>query len=253
MSIDSETEQKVWKFSYSSWNKLKLESIFAASQAEIDWIIGRTIDFGETLGNEQNIAILMEEAFFMVVSDDAEFTKNFVENIGSSGTSPFKNLNAEQVAEFGARFGGSYVNGQLVEASETTSLPAFLDEGSRIVTFDIKEELTRSIIEDDFSRNSEESQKQFLSKFEIISPQTNYVHLSQPVEQYGDGNIHCMSVIKRKSDGKLFGYPYTIADGDGAWIERNGETHGFERANYAYIWLPVTPFTITGYSLIPSN
>jgi hypothetical protein len=74
--------------------------------------------------------------------------------------------------------------------------------------------------------------------------------------------ITFMRVIKRKSDGRLFGYPFDAAPGNYAMeVEdySNGEDHGFEyewdaeaddiKCGQVWVWLPAEPFVITGYRI----
>lgn len=101
-------------------------------------------------------------------------------------------------------------------------------------------------------------------------------------EDYYQG-VNVMAVIRRRSDSRLFGYQYwtSIAKNATAHVETNGDEHGFadqwdagapalafpgerpvrpEDALVAgdddpfevYVWLPVEPFTITGYHFTQS-
>ena len=80
-------------------------------------------------------------------------------------------------------------------------------------------------------------------------------------EDYYQG-MHLTAVIMRKSDGRLFGYPYWYGGGKygEAFVEENGEEYGFETTwtdntyeKYLtgpyYVWLPVEAFTIVGYRI----
>lgn len=70
-----------------------------------------------------------------------------------------------------------------------------------------------------------------------------------------------MSLIRRKSDGRLFGYPTwrpLAKHADTGDVDPNGEDHGFEYefdtdynviGGEIYVWLPVETFTITGYRI----
>ena len=86
--------------------------------------------------------------------------------------------------------------------------------------------------------------------------------MADPNEGFYQG-IEVMAVIKRKSDGRLFGFQYwtPIAKYSETEIEPNGEEvglpfevpDGFDWNNdyypSAYVWLPIEPFTITGYKI----
>lgn len=71
-----------------------------------------------------------------------------------------------------------------------------------------------------------------------------------------------MALIRRKSDGRLFGYPYWSSpgnDGMETQVDANGEEHGLESLmsddwstcteGPFWVWLPVETFPITGYRL----
>lgn len=87
-------------------------------------------------------------------------------------------------------------------------------------------------------------------------------------EDYYQG-VTVTAVIRRLSDGRLFGYPYWQSlspDDSAADYEANGDKHGFDDyrdewclkrdgyedddLNEVYVWLPVEAFTITGYRVI---
>ncbi|KQO98407.1 hypothetical protein [Leifsonia sp. Leaf264] len=100
----------------------------------------------------------------------------------------------------------------------------------------------------------------FLELFDVVKP-TGYF-LADPNADFYQG-LDVMAVIRRKSDGRLFGFKYwtSIAKYPDTSIDPNGEDHGFEfdfdsAANHdwekdhiasVYVFLPVEPFTITGY------
>lgn len=71
------------------------------------------------------------------------------------------------------------------------------------------------------------------------------------------------TVIVRNSDGKAFGYSWwdDISKHGESYVECNGDERGFETeytedyetiASY-WVWLPVEPFNITGYSVIENG
>jgi len=113
--------------------------------------------------------------------------------------------------------------------------------------------------------------EQFKELFELVKDGgDNSHHLA--AEDYYQG-LTVMTVIRRKSDGRLFGYCWwdDISKHGSSQYESNGDEHGFEwdedvrfaqdsadaddegddddsdGANSVYVWLPVEPFTITGY------
>lgn len=97
----------------------------------------------------------------------------------------------------------------------------------------------------------------FEADFEIVSGH----HLADPGESFYQGVLF-MALIRRRADGRLFGYPYWKPIAKHAEVEDegpNGDEHGFEATfneDYTeyvtgpfYVWLPVEPFTITGYQI----
>jgi hypothetical protein len=244
MSNEDSSAKKVWKFSYEGWAGKLLEGTFVASQDQIDWITGQIINFGDT-GKGLDLVIRMEAEQFEVINDDAGFAEQFKTTVGTVGTSPFDNLDDDQFIAHELEFREVYVDGKLVKASKPkTRLPEFSDEGIHVVTYDI----TDDIMNDDTanSRHQEDMDK-FLSLFEVVKPEGYPVHLAPRKERYSNGDLHCMKIIKRKSDGTLFGYEYSETHGD-EYCDSNGEKYDLNGKNrYAYVWLPVKAFTITGY------
>ena len=87
-------------------------------------------------------------------------------------------------------------------------------------------------------------------------------------EDYYQG-ITVMALIRRRSDGRLFGYERfddISKHSKNSFHEANGDEHGFQYdealevetdadgetddMNEVYVWLPVQPFTITGYRFL---
>lgn len=97
----------------------------------------------------------------------------------------------------------------------------------------------------------------FEAAFEIVSGH----HMADPKESFYQG-VEFMALIRRKADGRLFGYPYwkpVAKHAEAEDVGPNGEDHGFEATfneDYTeyvdgpyWVWLPVEPFTITGYRI----
>jgi len=111
---------------------------------------------------------------------------------------------------------------------------------------------------DEYGESTEEDRKAFHADFEFVKwGSDNYFHT--------DGDIYqgstLMRVIRRKSDGKLFGFAYW--EGGGKYgetdIEPNGDEHGFpsrydweddvaegEEESW-YVFLPVKSASIPAY------
>lgn len=106
--------------------------------------------------------------------------------------------------------------------------------------------------------------------YELVKDGGNNSH-HLAAEDYYQG-LTVMTVIRRKSDGRLFGYCWwdDISKHGESQYSSNGDEHGFEwdddvrfageekdaeaddeedsdGASTVYVWLPVEPFTITGY------
>ena len=135
----------------------------------------------------------------------------------------------------------------------------FVNEPNRVIIYD---ELAKDVIYAWLDPTKyPESGQQFLDEFEFIKPVGYF--LAEPNEDFYQG-INVMAVIKRKADGKLFGYEYwtSVSKYGEAMIESNGEKHGFDfdippnfdwNNDYypgVFVWLPIEPFTITGYKII---
>lgn len=235
-NVNSEVK-KVWKFSCEEWESNPLEGTFVASQDEIDWITGQVINFGDA-GKGLDIEVRMESDFFEVINDDADFANQFKATVGELGDSPFDMLDDEQFASYELKFGEGNVDEELVVE--------FVDEGTRVVTYDITDVI---MIDDTTNSRQQEAMDKFLSQFEIVKPQGYMIHLSPRVEMYTNGDLDCMKVIKRKSDGALFGYRYVETRGE-KYVDFNGGLYDLgSMYRPAYVWFPVKPFTITGYEL----
>lgn len=98
---------------------------------------------------------------------------------------------------------------------------------------------------------------EFEAAFEIVPG----YHMADPNESFYQG-IEFMALVRRKADGRLFGYPYwkpVAKHAEAPDAEPNGDDHGFEstwNADYTeyvdgpyWVWLPVETFTITGYQI----
>lgn len=98
---------------------------------------------------------------------------------------------------------------------------------------------------------------EFEAQFEIVSGH----HLADPRESFYQG-VEFMALIRRRSDGRLFGYPYwspIAKHAEADEVEPNGDEHGFEATfndDYTeyvdgpfWVWLPVETFVITGYQI----
>jgi hypothetical protein len=110
-----------------------------------------------------------------------------------------------------------------------------------------------------------EEAEEFADLFDILGTE----FLGDPKESFYQG-ITFMVVIKRKSDGKLFGYPFwkPVAKHAEEYLESNGDEYGYSfpsefidapgfdwDTDYVAAWVfkPVEPFTVTGYHIEKSD
>lgn len=123
----------------------------------------------------------------------------------------------------------------------------------------------------------EEGSKEFFAAFDYVEgPGSSEWFLADPAEDF-DGTVQAMTVIRRLSDGCLFGYTFrtSVHGSERGTPQPNGDDHGlgytdpgdeaclrFEDGEpvrwqdpeaeddpfEVWVWLPVQPFTITGYA-----
>lgn len=132
------------------------------------------------------------------------------------------------------------------------------DYGDKVVIYD---DLAENIILYDLDYLPDEAKdgaESFRSGFRIVNRER--VH-GNPGETYYQG-ITFIRVIERLSDGKLFGYLYweDVSKHGSRSVEPNGEKYGFDfewdewqDEGYwpsVYVFLPVEPFSITGYHVV---
>lgn len=142
--------------------------------------------------------------------------------------------------------------------SKDTSFKYFINEEDRIVVYDhFAEAVVYNNLEEDEDESDEynESIKAFIAMYEVLSNGQSYYcqFMTEQNPDFGEG-MTVMSVIRRKSDGRLFGFSHW-ANGGYSSMEPNGDDHDLEDvedddtcASSIYVWAPVEPFVITGYS-----
>lgn len=134
-------------------------------------------------------------------------------------------------------------NGKVPEAG-------FIDEGDKIIIFD---EPATNLIH--FSKWGDTASHEAVdAAFEAVKG----THIAE--QDYYQG-LRVMCVIRRKSDGRLFGFQFfdDISKHGETHFEENGDEHGYEfdypddwnwdadEAPSVYVFLPVEAYTITGY------
>lgn len=124
----------------------------------------------------------------------------------------------------------------------------FVNEPDRVILYD---DLGSDVAYDTLWSHADCAAK-FLEEFEVFSGKV----MSDPTEDFYRG-VNLMRIIRRKADGRLFGFPYwaEISKHGTSQIEPNGYDHGFEfewNEDYypsLYVFMPIEPFTITGYQI----
>lgn len=99
--------------------------------------------------------------------------------------------------------------------------------------------------DEDYDSNTDSvTLEYFQENFEVVKGK----HLGDPKESWYQG-VNFTRVIRRKSDGKLFGYAYwePVAKHGEIYVEANGDEHGY--GYETYVFLPVELFTVTGYQV----
>lgn len=95
--------EKIYKFEVSGRSG-SLESVFAATEEQIAWIVGKDIWFGDVWGKHSSVSLTMETQDFTVVTEDPTAVKTFKEIIKLTGDCPFNYLEDEQLDEYDALF-----------------------------------------------------------------------------------------------------------------------------------------------------
>lgn len=139
---------------------------------------------------------------------------------------------------------------------------AIINEDNRVIIYD---ELAKSVIIAmlGYAYDDDEAvaEAKFSELFEIVKPDQK-LFFADPADSFYQG-VNAIAVIRRKSDGTLFGFQYwtPIAKYGEPSFEPNGDDHGLEfdvpdgfdwENDYypePFVFLPVEPFTITGYKI----
>lgn len=121
----------------------------------------------------------------------------------------------------------------------------FKNEEDRVLLYD---DLGTDVIYGmlDYPESDHKDVDAFKEEFEFIGDEFP----GDPKESYYQG-MNFTTIIKRKSDDRLFGYPYwkPIAKYDDYEVESNGDEHGFED-DLVYVFLPVREFSVQGYEVV---
>lgn len=140
----------------------------------------------------------------------------------------------------------------------------FIVEEDKLIVFDdFGDYLCAGSFDDElfiYEDGMKEKLDNFKEAFEIVNMGRNI--MGDPNESFYQG-VNFVKLVRRKSDGKLFGFDYfrMLSDiSNETGIEPNGDEHGYDfevpndfnwEEDYypsVYVWLPVKTFTITGYT-----
>ncbi len=137
-------------------------------------------------------------------------------------------------------------------ANDVSAKNTVVDLGDKVAIFD---ELGRAVVTNEIRYDAflEKEAADFYNKFRVVNDSRM---LSNPNETFSE-ELDLIRVIERLSDGQLFGFEYSedISEYGEAYVNPNGEEHGFDFEwddDYfpqVYVFLPVTPFTVTGYEV----
>lgn len=86
----------LWKFYWNCGRMGSVESIFTATQEEIDSILEKEIHFGEILGKHSEIHGPLIKANLTLLSSDQTFVNEFIQLVGNIGHNPFDYLEEEE-------------------------------------------------------------------------------------------------------------------------------------------------------------
>lgn len=128
------------------------------------------------------------------------------------------------------------------------------DEGNRVI---LRGELGNDIVWGNlqWGDSSEEKQAAFRERFDIVGDEGYGPKRLMAEEDYYQG-LTLMRVIRRRSDGALFGFEYweDISKHGETYIESNAYENGLRNdpddEYEIYVFTPVEPFTMTGYRYV---
>lgn len=124
-------------------------------------------------------------------------------------------------------------------------------EPDRIIMYgDWAQEVILDILYDE----NPDLEEAFHADFEIVGDK----FMGDPKEDFYQG-VTFITVIRRKADGRLFGYEHwqPVAKNADYDLQENGDENGIEQEYIdsehwcpIWVWLPVKEFRITGYGIV---
>ena len=92
------TENYAWKFHWDCGRSGKVESIFIATEEEVQDLIGQYVDFGEILGKHSEICGFVEENEVTKLDLDCETVQKVTAVLGDtwSGRNPFEYIKEDE-------------------------------------------------------------------------------------------------------------------------------------------------------------
>lgn len=98
-SVADPSTPKLWRFYWDCGRQGNVESVFVATQAEIDAALGSQVYFGEILGKHSDIHGQLDAEDLTLLSDDPALVALFRDRVGSTGHSPLDYLEEDGEAE----------------------------------------------------------------------------------------------------------------------------------------------------------
>jgi hypothetical protein len=92
----------VYKFQVDFGRMGNIGGIFIADAADVQWVIGKKVDFGECLGKHSDVQCLIEEHQIWVLSIEQDFITKLEDVLGTgtiSGYNPFDYISREDFSD----------------------------------------------------------------------------------------------------------------------------------------------------------
>lgn len=96
--------KKIYKFKWSCGRMGSLSSVFVATQAEVDEVMGKEVYFGEVLGKHSEIYGTIKPGEIVEIPSTLEIVEFFEKHLGGSfGHNPLEYYADRQYEEAGSR------------------------------------------------------------------------------------------------------------------------------------------------------
>lgn len=87
---------KLWRFHWDCGRQGDVESVFVATQGEIDAAVGSQVYFGEILGKHSEVYGELEPKDLTLLSEDPALIALFQQHVGATGHSPLDYLEEDE-------------------------------------------------------------------------------------------------------------------------------------------------------------